>query len=418
MSRAAGYDPVNQSGALRPSQGATLADPTVKRRPGLLSPASIGQANRSRVLELLHQNGPSSRAQLARALNVNRATVASILQPLIDDATLVEGEQVAASPAGGKPARPLWFNRDGRELGSMRLAAQSVTAARIGMDGTVHARAQAAIDPAGTIEAVQDAIVGLAAQCFESRPLLGIGIAASGMVDTTTGTIISLHLAPVLNHYPLGQVLSDRFRLPVAVDHHPRVQALGDKWFGHGRQVASFASVYTGEALGMGIVHDHQIIRGAAGAGGEYGHTVVDLDGERCLCGRHGCWEMVASVLWLRREAGRRGLPAADQVDCARLVREADAGEARSAELLDLYARNLAIGMANNEHILGSGTYIVHGDAAAGGERMRERLQHWLTTHGPRRGAPTSVILGGSDDEITLLGGGGLVLSTELGAGA
>lgn len=394
-----------------------MANSSVKPKRGLLSPSSIGHANRSRVLELLHQHGPSSRAQLARALNVNRATIASILQPLIDNQTLVEGDQVAASPAGGKPARPLWFNHEGTELGSMRLAATSVTAARLGMDGTIHAQAAAAIDPDQGIDAVEASIVALAAHCFESRPLLGIGIAASGMVDTTTGTIISLHLAPVLNHYPLGQVLGDRFGVPVAVDHHPRVQALGDKWFGHGRQVASFASVYTGEALGMGIVHDGQIIRGPAGAGGEYGHTVVDMKGERCLCGRRGCWEMVASVLWLRREATRRGFPDPDELGCGRLVQEADKGDARAADLLDVYARNLAIGMANNEHMLASGTYIVHGDAAAGGERMRSLLQEWLTAYGPRRGAATTVILGGSTDDITLLGGGGLVLSKELGFG-
>jgi len=394
-----------------------VTTPTAKRDGGLLSPASIGQVNRSRVLELLHQNGPSSRAQLARALNVNRATIASILHPLIDNRTLVEGEQVAASPHGGKPARPLWFNADGLELGAMRLAAQSVTVARIGMDGTFHAQAHASIDPGQSIESVQEAVLDLAARCFDAQALLGIGIAASGMVDTTTGTIISLHLAPVLNHYPLGRVLAERFGAPVAVDHHPRVQALGDKWFGHGRQLSSFASVYTGEALGMGIVHEGQIIAGPAGAGGEYGHTVVDMGGERCLCGRHGCWETVASVLWLRREAERRGFEEPQDLGAARLSQAADAGDEASASLLDLYARNLAVGMANNEHMLASGTYVVHGDAAAGGERLRALLQQWLTTFSPRRGLPTTVVLGDSGDQIALLGGAGLVLSRELGAG-
>jgi predicted NBD/HSP70 family sugar kinase len=394
-----------------------MAIPSVNRKTRLLSPASIGQTNRSRVLELLHQNGPSSRAQLARALNVNRATVASILQPLIDNATLVEGDQVAASPAGGKPARPLWFNREGMELGSMRIAATGVTAARLGVDGTIRAQAHAALDPQQGISAVQSVIVSLASECFEDRPLLGIGVAASGMIDTTTGMIISLHLAPVLNHYPLGDVLFRRFGVPVAVDHHPRVQALGDKWFGHGRQLASFASVYTGEALGVGIVHNGQIVRGEAGAGGEYGHTVVDMNGERCLCGRTGCWETVASSLWLRQEAERRGIRGADPVGCAWLSRQAADGDAAAAELLDLYARNLAIGMANNEHMLASGTYIMHGEAAAGGQLMHERLQHWLVTYSPRREGPVEVIMGDPTDEITLLGGGGLVLTNELGVG-
>ena len=409
---------MNQSrGHRASSRGPTLTKPALRRDVGLLNPASIGLVNRSRVLELLHQNGPSSRAQLARALNVNRATIASILQPLIDNHTLVEGEQVAASPNGGKPARPLWFDADGLELGGMRLADRAVAVARIGMDGTVRAQEQAAIDPEQGIEQVQAAVLALAGRCFDGQALLGIGVAASGMVDTTTGTVISLHLAPVLNDYPLGRVLADRFGVPVAVDHHPRVRALGDKWFGHGRHLSSFASVYTGEALGMGIVHEGRIIAGPAGAGGEYGHTVVDMGGERCLCGRHGCWEMVASVLWLRREAGRRGLPEPSTVSAASLAAAADAGDGAATELLDLYARNLAIGMANNEQMLASGTYVVHGDVAAGGERMRERLQHWLTAFSPRRGTPPTVVLGDSGDQIALLGGAGLVLSKELGAG-
>lgn len=380
----------------------------------LLGPTAVGQTNRHRVLELLHQNGPSSRADLARALRVSRATVATIVQPLIDDRTLVEGEPIAASPAGGKPARPLWFNSDGVELGAMRISATAVTVARIGMDGTIHEQGHADLDSDASIEAVRASLLELAAACFEGRPLLGIGVAASGMVDTTEGVIISLHLAPVFNGFPLAAVLRRRFGIPVSVDHHPRVQALGDKWFGHGRHQTSFASVYTGEALGFGIVYDGEILRGVDGAGGEYGHTVVDMSGDECMCGRRGCWETVATSGWLRREAALVGLPGAAGVDCAALTSMAEQGVAGAAELLDRYAGNLAIGMANNEHMLASGVYIMHGDVCSGGDAMRRRLQHWLVEYSPRRGTTPHVILGDVGDEITLLGGGGLVLSSTL----
>ena len=380
----------------------------------LIGPSAIGRANRSRVLELLHRNGPSSRAQLARDLNVNRATIASILAPLIDNATLVEGASVAASPAGGKPARPLWFNRDGLELGAMRIAASGVSVARLGVDGTVHAQDHGELDSSAPVAQVQRRILQLAGECFEGHPLLGIGVAASGMVDTTVGAIISLHLAPVFNGFPLGEVLQRRFEVPVAVDHHPRVQALGDKWFGAGRHLSHFASVYTGEALGFGIVHAGEIVRGDGGAGGEYGHTVVDLNGRRCLCGRRGCWETVATLGWMRREAQAAGLPRAGQLDCAALSALVDRGVPAAADLLERYAENLAIGMANNEHMLGSGTYIMHGDVCAGGERMRKLLQRRVAEAGPHRGSEPSVIMSSVGDEMTLLGGGGLVLSTVL----
>lgn len=382
------------------------------KAPGLLSPASIGRANRSRVLELLHRDGPASRAQLARALQVNRATITSILQPLIDNGTLVEGATVAASPAGGKPARPVWFRPDGPELGSMRIAPHAIIGARLGVDGTIRQQAERAIDADGSLAEIEQTIFAVAHECFDDATLLGVGIAASGTINTTTGSIISLQLAPVLNHYPATERIGAELGLPVYIDHHPRVQALGDKWFGHGRGRASFASVYTGEALGFGLVHDHEIVRGEQGAGGEYGHTVVDLHGTPCLCGRIGCWETVAALAWLRGEAERRGLPDPDKIDCGALTRLVDHDHPGAAELLELYAQNLAIGMANNEQMIASGTYLMHGDVCAGGARMRDLMERWLVAYSPDRdGVTPTVIMADPTERMTLLGGGALALS-------
>lgn len=387
----------------------------VPSRARLLSPSAIGQANRGKLLELLHRKGPTSRAQLARELQVGRATVATILQPLIDDGTLVEGEVIASSSAGGKPARPLWFNPAGAELGAMRVAPTGITVARLGIDGSIRCQQARAVHAGAGLADFEAAIQDLAHECFDRHRLLGIGIAASGMINTRTGTILSLHLAPVLSQYPIAEMLGQQFGVPVIVDHHPRVQALGDQWFGSGRALPHFASVYTGEALGFGIVHNGEIIRGEDGAGGEYGHTVVDMSGEPCLCGRTGCWETVATTGWLRREARRTGMDAPDSVDSARLATSGADGDEVADALLDRYAKNLAIGLANNEHMLGSGTYIMHGDVCGGGALMQERLTGWLAEFSPHRGAPPRVIMAEAGDDMTLLGGGGLVLSTVLG---
>jgi hypothetical protein len=85
--------------------------------------------------------------------------------------------------------------------------------------------------------------------------------------------------------------------------------------------------------------------------------------------------------------------------------------------MLDLYARNLAVGMANNEHALASGVYIVHGDVCAGGETFMTRLRAWMERFSPRRREVPILLTGGETDEMALLGGGGLVLSTVFGAG-
>jgi predicted NBD/HSP70 family sugar kinase len=62
-------------------------------------------------------------------------------------------------------------------------------------------------------------------------------------------------------------------------------------------------------------------------------------------CGRRGCWDTIATLSWLRREAARIGPPAAEAINSARLMAGRDRPGA--AELLDRYARNVAVGIAN-----------------------------------------------------------------------
>jgi predicted NBD/HSP70 family sugar kinase len=396
---------------------AILGTASVVPKGRLMTASRVGASNRGRVLETLHRIGPASRARLARELGVNRATIASILQPLIDSGTLVEGAPVSMPVTGGKPARPLWFSTDGPLLGGVHITPEHVRAALIGFDGTIRRSTDGAFESGADAGAIMDAIVGTADDCFDGADLVGIGVAIPGMVNTRTGSVISVHLAPGLDGMELKAALAPRYRTEVLVDHHPRVQALGDRWFGKGKHVPDFASVYTGEALGFGIVAQGVILRGRDGAGGESGHTIVQMDGELCRCGRRGCWETVATLGWLRREGAALGVGGADGLTSARLSALCATSDPVAEGLLDRYARNIAIGMANNEQVLASGTYIMHGDVCGGGECMQEKLQQWMTALSPQRGAPPSVLFADQPDVITLLGGAGLVLSSVFASG-
>ncbi len=231
------------------------------------------------------------------------------------------------------------------------------------------------------------------------------------MVDTSTGSVISMHLTPGLNGLPVVALLEKRFGATTLIDHHPRVQALGDRWFGLGREIQDFASVYTGEALGFGIVHGGEVLRGENGAGGESGHTIVQMDGALCRCGRRGCWETVArsagSAIAQPPRSFRGRRPSIHEGSRPRSIPVGGCGSpARSL------CPNLAIGIANNEQILAPGHYIMHGDACTGGDAMRTALQAWVTRLAPERGHPPTVMFADDPDQITLLGGAGLVLSS------
>lgn len=242
---------------------------------------------------------------------------------MIDQGILVEGEPLPSKEGGGKPARPIWFAEDAAPICAVLLMHDGVHCCLVSLDGTITAEVRATFpEDAATVEPLIDILFDCVGQVLDlaHRPPLGIGVAAGGMIDTDTGTIVAVNLAPLLDGFPLGQALARRFGLPVRVDHHPRALLVGDRWFGIGRGKPNFAVIYTGDVLGGAIFLDGHLYRGPAGAGGELGHTFVQVDGATCRCGRRGCWETIATLGWLRREALQRHLPSCEAMDSRSLA--------------------------------------------------------------------------------------------------
>nr|MDQ2895583.1 ROK family protein [Actinomycetota bacterium] len=99
---------------------------------------------------------------------------------------------------------------------------------------------------------------------------LALGISAPGVVDQTTGRVTSLayNVTPEGGFDPL-EVMRDRFDVPVLVENNVNLAAVGEKWFGLARGVSTMAYIAIGAGIGMGIIIDHELVRGAHGAAGE-----------------------------------------------------------------------------------------------------------------------------------------------------
>ena len=384
----------------------------------MLSSSVVGTANRGLVIQALFDLGPTSRAELARRAGVNRTTISGIVQPLIDTDVLVETEPGRSKRSGGKPARPLWFSPSARPICGVLLMPDAVQACIVTLDGAIIGDNRIALPKgdgpvAPIIKAIKKSM--RSALAAATRKPLGIGVAVGAMVDTDEGSIIAMNLAPSLDGYPLAEELGREFDLPVRLDHHPRALLVGDRWFGKGRGAAQFAVIYTGEVLGGAFYFDGHLFRGVAGAGGELGHTFVQVGGALCRCGRQGCWDTIATLGWLRAEAKTARLPKADEMNSGSLVRLVAAGDSRAAELADHYARNIAVGIANVQQTLAPNYYILHGDVVLGGTPLIEAITNHVRRLVPGRpGLTIEISAGEPGDKAALLGAAGLVLSDLL----
>src|SRR5690242_12907733 len=173
----------------------------------MVSPSLAGEINRARVLKVLYSRGPLTRPELARATGSTRATIGSIVQPLLDQGVLTEGEPLAIGAQGGKPARPVWFADDGWLVGAMILLPKRAEVALVSASGRVVDTRPVAFGPGRIRHGV--VVDRLAAAMRElagpQLPLLrGVGVAIGGIVDTRTGDIVRVDLVPGLNGLGIG----------------------------------------------------------------------------------------------------------------------------------------------------------------------------------------------------------------------
>lgn len=105
----------------------------------------------------------------------------------------------------------------------------------------------------------------------------GIAISAPGRIDTHNGY---MHTAGAINHYlgktPLGDILTEKYGLPVAIDNDAKCAANAELWQGSLKDVSSGVVVIIGTGLGGGVVLENKVWRGIHGAAGEISNLPYD----------------------------------------------------------------------------------------------------------------------------------------------
>lgn len=269
--------------------------------------AMIKKINTAIVLEAVLKDAPLSRAQISERTGLNKATVSSLVQQLIDRHLVIEighGE----SSGGRKPVMLLFNAQAGHAVG-IDLGVNYIRGVLTDLDGAVlHERVSGLQrrDPDHVLPELASCIEYLIARAPDSPyGIVGIGIGVPGIVDDR-GTVL---LAPNLEwrNVPLREWAEERFALPVAIDNEANAGALGEQKYGAGRNVAHQIYVSVGIGIGTGIILNKELYKGASGFSGELGHLSIELDGKPCRCGSRGCWELYASEMALLERAAPLG---------------------------------------------------------------------------------------------------------------
>lgn len=256
--------------------------------------ALVREINLSLVMHRLREHAPVSRAALAEITGLNKTTVSSLINELIEHQYVRE---LGYDNSGvGRPAVMLGLNPEAGCIISCEIGVDFISAIRTNFAAEITWQHREATPPDAAQQDILDRAVEIlrAAESSRSCPLLGVAIGVPGLVDYQTGTLL---FAPNLGwkNVPLGALWREVFKVPVFIDNEANLAALGEFYFGAatGRDPVLYVSV--GVGLGGGIIRQGAVDRGKTGFAGEFGHMTIDPDGPLCNCGNRGCWETLVS---------------------------------------------------------------------------------------------------------------------------
>ncbi len=246
-----------------------------------------------------------------------------------------------------------------------------------------------------------------------------VGVGCAGMISDDGTVLFAGNLG--LKNYPLADRLSALTGLPVKVTNDANAAALGEAAYGAGKDYSDSVFITLGTGVGGGIIIDGKLFQGGKNVGAEIGHTVIMHGGEKCTCGRKGCFEAYSSATALikfTRKAMEEdcssamwktytpdtvtGRTAFDYADCDRTAKK----------VVDGYIYNLACGIINLANVFRPQAVILGGGVAEQGERLIAPLQERLDAKifGGQGYAPVKIVKAALGNLAGALGAAKLVI--------
>jgi predicted NBD/HSP70 family sugar kinase/DNA-binding XRE family transcriptional regulator len=260
--------------------------------------------NRMALVRHLCANPGLSRADLATAVGLTKSTVGLLARELIAEGWLVEREIVATGDMGRRPT-PLFIDPARLVLLGAEVGVESVRVVATSLTGDLLA---STLDLYGANCTAEACIGVLAASLLKlrealdaSQQVLGIGIGLPGGVDAARGV---LRFAPNLGwrDVPFATLLEQKLAgsplagVPLFFQNEAAVAAVGEMEFNRSPASDPLLYVSISQGLGAGVIVGDRLLTGSRGFAGEVGHTVLQLDGPRCSCGRRGCAEALIAT--------------------------------------------------------------------------------------------------------------------------
>lgn len=203
-----------------------------------------------------------------------------------------------------------------------------------------------------------------------------VGVGTPGIANSATGIIEYSNNLGFCNT-PMVQYLEEALGRPAFIENDANAAAYGEYVAGAAKGAKHAVCITLGTGVGGGIIIDGKIYCGSNFGGAEIGHTVIDVNGPMCSCGRKGCFEVFSSATGLIRmtKEALAAHPESAMKDEERITGRTAfnymrAGDETAKQVVDDYIRYLAAGITNTINIFQPDVLCIGGGVCNEGDPL------------------------------------------------
>ncbi|MGW0401310.1 ROK family protein [Streptomyces sp. NPDC003002] len=269
------------------------------------------------------------------------------------------------------------------DIGGTKIAGALVHA-----DGTMTATTRRPTPRGADADAVMAAVTEVIADLSGSTlwpAAVRCGIGSAGPVDASLGTVSPVNIG-AWREFPVQARVSAELAargadIPTVLAGDGVAMTAAEHWLGAARGHANALCMVVSTGVGGGLILNNQLHPGPTGNAGHIGHISVAFDGEKCVCGGHGCVESIASGTAIARWALAQGWTPGEDATAAGVAAAAADGDPIALGAFDRAGRALAAAVAATATLVETDIAVIGGGVAASGDTLFTPIRRHLAAY-------------------------------------
>jgi len=263
---------------------------------------SIREINKKNILRIIIDKGSISRIDISKLLKISRPTISAYVSDLLEENLIEEFGKNNSTSLGGKKAVRLNFNYNAGYIISVSIGVNKLKVAITNLKAEIISILECDTEQEKGPETVIKKVVRLISKILTNNKdkkskIIGIGISATGLVDSKNGIVIFSPNLSGWNNISLKEIIEEKTNFPTFIENECRISAIAEKKYGLAKDVDNFVCFLAGIGIGTGVFINNKLVVGEKGLAGELGHLITDLgSNKQCHCGSIGCLEAISST--------------------------------------------------------------------------------------------------------------------------